>query len=1347
VGQVKPLVTSASFACVRCGYDDATSLRVLFLDGKFRLPEGCADSRCRAKGFGLQRRFSTLRDLQVVRLQQSNDSFDDCRRLPQSIDVELVGSSLVGLCMPGDDVVVIGIVKSVNADVAGGRHDRRALDRSVFLLYLEAISLQNLTRTHTTHLSDVARPCSDSSRAVPRLQAIVEVPKLAFSLVSSLCPSIHGHLVAKFGLLLALFGGGDPDYEDDRYRLQNSSIVGFAQAWESRRPSPSVRGVQSEIVSSSSKFCDLLEKDTMHMPVRKNSHVLIVGDPGLGKSQLLRACSAVAPRSVYVGANATTTSIGLTASLCRDSRHVSVLETGALVIADRGACCFGEDHQLLTSQGFRFLDEVTSSDADLTFAAYDRRTRTICYERPLQLITRYALDQKLIDFTEKCGFYGYAAPASLQHQGHKGGHVLGKQQVSPEFCGVSIAATPDHDFFVSARTTFGVRSSLYAYQKRKAADLAQGNTSHVFQFLAHARSGMPRLCCPDSMSVRDAILAVGCADSEVAQLRVLETFGSWLCAGWMLIIWHVPYAIEVTVPIMPDIHSLVSEHLSNCKINFGLARSTLTVRTSKFMRFCLCEYWKRTVMHASDTSGAVKRPSASARWSVGRWRGETRLHPLFLDSCYHSYYEMQDVLKTMLVRAKQMFAYCRPVNVRIVPHKHAGTAVINPIKILSLSYFKVLGLCCKLIWGTRHSYESFEVKMWTSRLQTSTKRFLIRRDISVLRSTRECSHRTASCGQSTERYIRMNTILRLTAKSLCTLLKAHSAMVHTSWQVVKATSMYRPRHDFCKCVLALGVSLGRISGSAVFRFSNGLNATAVWTHATTVESSILDAFWLASKNENCEIGVRSRSWLHMKPGRWIPWWSSLLHLSCARAFLSHTSSTGVVPDSVLQTNDSHFRDELVVLILHAGYATRCTYSSAAEFNVARGSGAVPTRHIEWNIEEVAYQGRTWCVTVPKGLIIVRRAHVDESGTVARASQPTLQGNCIDELDKLDTSQYVGLLEVMEQQQLSIAKAGVVATLLARTSVLAAANPTGSADNKAQILVGTLGRLSAPLLSRFDLVFVLTDDVDNDEDRWLSAHVIRQHKKHVVQAPLRDLQGVDPGLALQDQTQELRTDSSAWTLEEHGLMCDLKILKRAKLRGYITYARKVCAPKLSRAATLLLRCTYLLKRQYAQQQQRPFSGTRMEFIEKTSDNPHVPVTMRQLESIIRLAKARARFEMRDIVSHCDAADVIKVLEVAHLFEDTSALVATNKKPSAGDAMVMRCLIAALTKAAHTTGNPWFTGRDVADLIHGNLDLKTVMRVTSNPLTFHLNLLRYHNLLLYQRNHTGQYAYRLSGFEKR
>lgn len=99
--------------------------------------------------------------------------------------------------------------------------------------------------------------------------------------------------------------------------------------------------------------------------------------------------------------------------------------------------------------------------------------------------------------------------------------------------------------------------------------------------------------------------------------------------------------------------------------------------------------------------------------------------------------------------------------------------------------------------------------------------------------------------------------------------------------------------------------------------------------------------------------------------------------------------------------------------------------------------------------------------------------------------------CIDEFDKMNYKDQVSIHEAMEQQTITIAKAGINATLNARTSILAAANPIKGRYDKRKTLKQNIN-LSQPIMSRFDLYFVLIDDVDSENDKNVSMHILNNH---------------------------------------------------------------------------------------------------------------------------------------------------------------------------------------------------------------------------------------------------------------
>lgn len=195
--------------------------------------------------------------------------------------------------------------------------------------------------------------------------------------------------------------------------------------------------------------------------------------------------------------------------------------------------------------------------------------------------------------------------------------------------------------------------------------------------------------------------------------------------------------------------------------------------------------------------------------------------------------------------------------------------------------------------------------------------------------------------------------------------------------------------------------------------------------------------------------------------------------------------------------------------------------------------------------------------------------------------------CIDEFDKMDISDQVAIHEAMEQQTISIAKAGIHATLNARTSILAAANPVGGRYNRKLSLRGNLN-MSAPIMSRFDLFFVILDDCNERIDTELASHIVNLHMK-------RD-EAINP----------------PFTADQ--------------LRRYIRYARTF-KPILTEGARKFLIAKYKeLREDDAQGYSR--SSYR--------------ITVRQLESMIRLSEAIARANCVDEITPSFVAEAYDLL---------------------------------------------------------------------------------------------------------
>ncbi|XVF55420.1 hypothetical protein PTKIN_Ptkin06aG0034600 [Pterospermum kingtungense] len=311
---VKPLVIKMNFACEKC----TTEIPRTFPDGKFSPPTACTLHGCKSRTFKPIRSSACAIDFQKIRLQELL-KFEDHEegRVPRTVECELT-EDLVDLCIPGDVVTVTGIIRVINnyMDIGGGKSKSR--NQGFYYLYIEAVSIKNSkSQSMPEDLQDYnsnARPTEqvDLFSFSPRdLEFIVKFSEEHGSdvfrqILQSICPSIYGHELVKAGITLALFGG-----------VRKHSM------------------------------------DRNKVPVRGDIHVIVVGDPGLGKSQLLQAAASVSPRGIYVCGNATTNA-GLTVAVVKDTMTSDyAFEAGAMVLADGGLCCIDEfdkmsaEHQAL----------------------------------------------------------------------------------------------------------------------------------------------------------------------------------------------------------------------------------------------------------------------------------------------------------------------------------------------------------------------------------------------------------------------------------------------------------------------------------------------------------------------------------------------------------------------------------------------------------------------------------------------------------------------------------------------------------------------------------------------------------------------------------------------------------------------------------------------------------------------------------------------------------------------------------------------------------------------------------------------------------------------------------------
>ena len=216
---------------------------------------------------------------------------------------------------------------------------------------------------------------------------------------------------------------------------------------------------------------------------------------------------------------------------------------------------------------------------------------------------------------------------------------------------------------------------------------------------------------------------------------------------------------------------------------------------------------------------------------------------------------------------------------------------------------------------------------------------------------------------------------------------------------------------------------------------------------------------------------------------------------------------------------------------------------------------------------------------------------------------------VDEMDKMDKDDRSSLHEAMEQQSISVAKAGITATLRSRCALLGAANPKLGRFNQYDSISEQVN-MPPSLLSRFDLIFLMRDAPNQQLDRAIGEHILKSHE-------VGELLELNRKAPIENTTEEnIKQKLAPVTPEIDPLL----------FRKYVAYSKRNCIPQMTDEAREILIQYYLDLRGLAADSSKP-----------------VPVTARQLEALVRLAEASARVRLSNTVDESDAQRVIKIVD--------------------------------------------------------------------------------------------------------
>ncbi|CAB3403012.1 unnamed protein product [Caenorhabditis bovis] len=248
-----------------------------------------------------------------------------------------------------------------------------------------------------------------------------------------------------------------------------------------------------------------------------------------------------------------------------------------------------------------------------------------------------------------------------------------------------------------------------------------------------------------------------------------------------------------------------------------------------------------------------------------------------------------------------------------------------------------------------------------------------------------------------------------------------------------------------------------------------------------------------------------------------------------------------------------------------------------------------------------------------------RSFIMEGGAMVLADGGVV---CIDEFDKMREDDRVAIHEAMEQQTISIAKAGITTTLNSRCSVLAAANSVygrwdeSRGDDNIDFM--------PTILSRFDMIYIVKDSHDVNKDSTLAKHVIEVHV-NASNARDREAAGVPKAATADAEGAPLVYDTDGFLTIEF-------------LKKFVSYARTTCAPRLTKAASEKLVNHYVKMR-------NPPVSTEQFKMGKKAHNSAIPITVRQLEAIVRISECLAKMELQPFATDKHVDEALRLFRVS------------------------------------------------------------------------------------------------------
>jgi len=296
--EIKPLAKKVAYHCANCGELFDARLKGLLL----AKPQKCP--KCGEREFEMDPEHSIFIDFQMVRLQELPEDLP-AGQLPHYVEVTVMGD-LVDQCRPGDRILLTGIIRIEQEQLAP------QAKTSLFRLRMEGNNIEYLGGRAGNKDTRSAERITISAEDEKQIRTISSKPDAYQKLVASFAPHIYGHWEIKESILLLIVGSVTKKLDDGSTR-------------------------------------------------RGDINVLLVGDPGTAKSEMLKFAAKIAPRGLYTSGRGSTAA-GLTAAVIRDKSGIMMLEAGAVVLGDQGLVCMTEETEIYTGHSLIPVGKLWEAD-------------------------------------------------------------------------------------------------------------------------------------------------------------------------------------------------------------------------------------------------------------------------------------------------------------------------------------------------------------------------------------------------------------------------------------------------------------------------------------------------------------------------------------------------------------------------------------------------------------------------------------------------------------------------------------------------------------------------------------------------------------------------------------------------------------------------------------------------------------------------------------------------------------------------------------------------------------------------------------------------------------------------